>query len=144
MSTVIFVIILILFLVLIKWTWHNLGSIEKNKKIAYIIVGILLTFILTSIIYNISKIGITYTDEGVMNTIRNILVIVFTIVNGYILLPYIFKIIDKVNNEEIQKDQLKKKVLLIIVIFIIVLIIEKNYLNNTQLGILQIMDNLKQ
>ena len=100
MVTVIIVGIVILSLVLIGWIWVSLGNIEKQKKILYIICGIFITWIITFIIYNISKIGIVYENQEIMKTIRKVFVLVFTIINGYVLLPYTFKIFDKINNEE--------------------------------------------
>ena len=108
MVTVIIVGIVILSLVLIGWIWVSLGNIEKQKKILYIICGIFITWIITFIIYNISKIGIVYENQEIMKTIRKVFVLVFTIINGYVLLPYTFKIFDKINNEEIKKEQIKK------------------------------------
>ena len=44
-------IVIILLLVLFGWTWHSLGSIEKTTKIACIIGGLVVVYIITFIIY---------------------------------------------------------------------------------------------
>jgi len=44
-----------------------------------------------------------------MNFIRTVFVILFTIINGYILLPYSFRKLDQINNEEIEKEKISKK-----------------------------------
>ena len=139
MSAIIIGIIIILILVLIGWTWISLGNIEKNRKILYIICGIFITWIITYIIYNVSKMGITYENQEIMKTIRKVFVLVFTIVNGYILLPYSFNILEKIKNAEIGKEKVQKKIIIILVVFIIIAIFESKYLSNAQLETLQIM-----
>ena len=139
MSAIIIGIIIILILVLIGWTWISLGNIEKNRKILYIICGIFITWIITYIIYNVSKMGITYENQEIMKRIRKVFVLVFTIVNGYILLPYSFNILEKIKNAEIGKEKVQKKIIIILVVFIIIAIFESKYLSNAQLETLQIM-----
>ena len=57
---VIYFIIIILFAVLFLWIWNNTKDFEDNlKKIKFIAIGIIALFIITFIIFNISKIGIT-------------------------------------------------------------------------------------
>ncbi len=137
---VIFIIIIILFLVLIGWTWHSLGSIEKKEKTICIIVGIIIVYLITFVIFNISKIGIYYEDKTVMKVIRNVFGIIFTIVNGYMILPYIFKKLDQIKNDEIEKKQLIKSLIILIIVIVIIAIFETRYLGNIQKGILEIMN----
>lgn len=141
--TVILIIIAILFLVLIRWTWHNLGNIENKVKIPIIIGGIIILYGITFLIYNISKIGIQYESKEVMKSIQSIFVLLFTIVNGYILLPYIFKMIEQIYNKEINDEKIKKKIIIACIVFIVIVIFEYKYLGNSQLGILKVMENLK-
>ena len=82
--TLIYIIIVAMYLILIAWTWQSLGNIEKRKKVAYIILGILLFFIITLIIFNISKSNVEYQKETIKNAVRNLLVLLFTAVNGII------------------------------------------------------------
>ena len=132
-----------MFLVLLGWTWSSLEDIEKTKKIEYIIVGFVAVYIITIIIYQISKIGISYENREIMKAIQNILVLVFSIVNGYILLPYIFKKIVQIQNDEIDDKKFKKSIVILITVIIILTIIESNYLANAQNETLQIIDRLK-
>lgn len=132
-----------MFLVLLGWTWSSLEDIEKTKKIEYIIVGFVVVYIITIIIYQISKIGISYENREIMKAIQNILVLVFSIVNGYILLPYIFKKIVQIQNDEIDDKKFKKSIVILIAVIIILTIIESNYLANAQNETLQIIDRLK-
>lgn len=134
--TVILSIIAVLFLVLLGWSWNSLGSIEKQDKIKYIIVGLILTYIMTIIIYSISKIGINYESKDAMKMIRVIFQLLFTIVNGYILLPYTFKKIEQIKNNTIEEDKIKKSIIIIIIVIVALFIFESMYLGNIQQEIL--------
>lgn len=134
---VILIIIAILFLVLLGWSWNSLGSIDKKEKIKYIIIGLVLTYLLTFIIYAISKIGIQYDNKEAMKMIRTVFVLLFAIVNGYILLPYSFKKIEKIKNEEIEEEKLKRSIIILLIIIVMLLIFESIYLGNLQQGILK-------
>ena len=134
---VILIIIAILFLVLLGWSWNSLGNIDKKEKIKYIIIGLVLTYLLTFIIYAISKIGIQYDNKEAMKMIRTIFVLLFAIVNGYILLPYSFKKIEKIKNEEIEEEKFKRSIIILLIIIVMLLIFESIYLGNLQQGILK-------
>ena len=134
---VIFIIIAILFLILLGWMWNNLGNIENSTKITCIIGGLVIVYIMTFIIYNISKIGIAYESKDAMKMIRTVFVMIFTIINGYIILPYIFKKLDQVNNEEIEKERFKKSIIIILIIVVVLAIFECIYFGDIQQGILQ-------
>lgn len=132
-------IVIILLLVLFGWTWHSLGSIEKTTKIACIIGGLIVVFIITFVIYNISKIGITYENKEAMKLIRNVFVSLFTIVNSYVILPYSFRKLDQINNDEIEKEHLIKSIIILAIIILILGIFESSYLGSIQQGILNMM-----
>lgn len=134
---VILIIIAILFLVLLGWSWNSLGNIDKKEKIKYIIIGLVLTYLLTFIIYAISKIGIQYDNKEAMKIIRTVFVLLFAIVNGYILLPYSFKKIEKIKSKEIEEEKLKRSIIILLIIIVILLIFESIYLGNLQQGILK-------
>lgn len=138
--TAILIIILVLFLVLIGWMWNSLGSIEKKTKIVCIVVGFIIVYIITFIIYNVSKIGINYEDKAVMQVIRNVFVLLFTIVNGYIILPYIFKKLEQINNDELEKEKLIRSIIVVIIIMVVLSIFEIKYLGNMQQGIIKMMN----
>ena len=136
----ILIIILVLFLVLIGWMWNSLGTIEKKMKVACIIIGFVIVYMITFITYNISKIGITYEDRSVMEVVRNVYVFLFTIVNGYILLPYVFKKLEQVNNDEIERQILIRSIIIILIIIVILAIFEIRYLGKMQQGIINIIN----
>lgn len=137
--TVILIIILILLLVLLSWSWHSLGDIEKKTKVVIIVGGLVIVYLITFVIFSISKIGIDYQNKDAMKLIQTIFVMLFTIVNGYIILPYVFKKLNQINNEEIEKEKIIKSLIILAIIFIIIAIFEVSYLGNMQNGILEMM-----
>ena len=134
----IIIIIMAVYLVLIAWTWYSLENIEKTKKIAVIAIGVFLTYIITLIIFSISKTGIDYGNIPNQSTMKNILVILFTGINGIVLLPYVAKILGKINENEIEKDVVKRKIVILIIVFIICMFFECGYLKDTQKGMINI------
>ena len=72
-----------------------------------------------------------------MQQIRNIFVLIFTIVNGYVLLPYVFRKLEQINNNNLPKDKLKKSIIILLIIVVILFIFESTYLGNRQEAILK-------
>lgn len=132
-----------IYFVLLAWTWKSLDEIEITKKIIFIIIGIFILYLLTQFIFSISQNSIIYDNENIKKSIQNMLVGIFTGINGIIALPQIAKIIKKVKENEIEKNQIIKRIILILAIFIICLIFENGYMKNTQEGILEIYNAIK-
>ncbi len=141
--TIIVIIAIVIYAILVTWCWHNLGRIEKSKKIIYIIIGMIIIFIITNIVYSISKADVSYPEEQIEGTVRNTLLLVFTALNGLIVMPYIAKQLDRIREKEIEKEKFTKKMILLLIVFILCLILESGYLKDTQLGILEIYNSLK-
>ena len=138
---VIVTLVIAMSLILISWTWHNLGDIPQNIKIGTIIVSIIIVFLITLVIFNISASGVEYNSEESKNAVKNILVLVFTIINGLIIIPSFAKTIGRVHGKEISKEQATRHFGFIFIIFIVVLFIECSYLKSVQQGILDIYNN---
>lgn len=66
------------------------------------------------------------------------LIAIFTGVNGIIVMPQIGKILDKINEDQIKKPEIKTKILILGLVFILCLIIETGYIKDTQEGIIKI------
>ena len=135
---IIITIMIAMFLILISWTWHNLGDIEKIKKIITMIVLFVLIYIVTLIVFNISKSDILYNSKEAMENVKTILVLLFTMVNGLIIMPFIAKILNKISCNDIDYKDEKKSFLVIFILFIIVIIFECGYLKDIQNGILNV------
>lgn len=137
----IIVIIMAVYIVLIAWTWQSLEDIERSKKIGLIALGIFVMYLITLIIFSISKKGIDYNEIAIKSTVKNILVILFTGVNGIVFLPYIAKILRKIKENEIEITETKKKVVILVIIFVVCMIFECGYLKDTQKGIINIYNS---
>lgn len=133
---VIIIMIIILLLVLLGWTWSSLGNIENKTKIICVIVGFVSTYIITLIIYKIAQAGIIFDNTEAKKIIQNVFVLIFAIVNGYIILPYIFRKIEKIHNEEIEINQARRSIIILSVIILILIIFENLYLKNIIQGVL--------
>ena len=139
----IIVIALIIYFINIAWTWKSLADIEKSKKIIFIIIGILILFIITLITFNISAKSIQYQHQEQTEQIRNILVAIFTGINGIIIMPQLAKILEKIKNGEIEKNQIRNRIILLITMLTICIIFEHGYMKNTQQGIVNIQHHLQ-
>lgn len=135
---IIIVIILAIFCVLIVGTWHYLGSVEKSKKIIFILIGIFVSYLMTIFVFSISKSGIMYPSKEIESMVQNVIALIFTGLNGILILPYLGRLLDKINEDELTKKQFQKRITILIIAIIVIFILENNYLRGTQAGILDI------
>lgn len=138
----IYLIIIILFSVLFLWIWNNSKDFESNAyRIKYTIIGTIIVYVVTLIIFNISKIGITYPNIEAIKAVRRISVLLFTPLNGYITLPHIAKILSDIKTNAVEEDKIKKRVIILFIIILVFSIIEIKYINEFQNGIINILQN---
>ena len=135
MGLVIYIIICVLFTVLILWTWNNTKDFDKtSSKVSFIIIGIIILTVITLVIFNFSKVNVTYPNEEMIKEVRNIVLLVFVPVNGFISLPHIASI------RCIEDDEkMKRRIIILGIVFIVVMILETIYLKDFQNGIMQIL-----
>ena len=142
MNILIYLIIVVLFIVLILWTWNNTKEFEQtSERIIFITIGTGIIAILTLIYFAISKIGITYPKAEMIGQVRKIAVLVFTPINGFLSLPHIALLKMKIKMKSEEDSKLKKKIIILGIIFIVATIVEINYMKNFQKGIIQILNN---
>lgn len=134
---------IIIYLVLIAWTWQSLGFIEKTKKVIFIVIGIILMYVVTLFVFQITKGEITYENPEMQKGIQNILVVIFTGINGIIIMPQIAKMWDKIQEDEMKKQILGKRMMILVIVFIVCLIFESNYMKDTQESILRMYHTIK-
>ena len=139
----IIITIIIIYLIVLAWTWHNLSGIEHGKKIIYTIVGLVIMYIVTMITFNISKTGINYDNPQMEKDIGNILILIFTGLNSLVVLPYMAKLLSRINDEEIEKNQVGKRIMVIVVVLLICLMMESGYLKDIQKGIINVYETQK-
>ena len=136
MNTIITVISIILFLVLSIIIYNGLNGMNQKKKIIIFFIEIIVCFVFTTILFNLSSVGIEYLNSKNKGIAMRTLVAIFTPINGIILLPNITRIINESQNGEINKEECKKRLKKSLIVFILLVIIEFVYLKNTQIGIL--------
>lgn len=140
----ILIVTIAIYFILIAWTWQSLGFIEKTKKIGIILVGTILTYLITLTIFQTTKNQFTYENITMQKQVQNIIVAIFSGINGIIILPQIGKIIDKLKENEIEKPILVKRVAILAILFILCLIFEIGYMKETQEGIWKVYQAMKQ
>lgn len=139
MAIGIWAVAIILWCVLIFWTWNNLKALENNaSKIVYIVLSILILGIITFIIFNISKSGVQYPKANMISPVRKMILMIFIPINGFISMTYIASQIGRLEIGEIDSNKFRKKVIAIIIIFAIILLFEFSYFKNIQNGIVNI------
>ena len=130
--TFIVVVTVIMLIVLIGWTWNNLGSIATNKKIIYIISSIAIVGLITFVIFTISKVNVEYSNKEMIRPIGALLTAIFTSINGYIVIQYIARIINLIDQNAIDKIVAVRRIRRILIIFLLVAILEVFYLKDIQ------------
>ena len=137
----IIILILMIYVIAATWTWNNLGQIEKNKKIIVILAGLITSYLITLIVFALSKNSINYESIIIEKNIKNIILAIFTGANACIFMPYISKQLEKIHEGEIEKEKFTQKMMVIFVIIIILLSFECGYMKTTQQGILKIYNH---
>ena len=131
MAVFINLIIIVIYLISIAAIWTSLENEGKTKKISIIIIGILAMFLITNIIFNISKSTINYENIELQKNMRQIILWLFTGLNS-LFLPVTIRNIVKTKNGEQYENALKVKILVLAIIFILVMILECGYIKDIQ------------
>ena len=142
MTSFIIIVVIILFIVLVGFTWYRAEAFDGMERVIICVAGILLSWAITSILFKISANGIEYINLEVEKEISKILILVFTPINGIIYMPYISKLISQYKFDEIKINEISKKILILAIILIIVFAIEVAYLKNIQLGIFDVANKI--
>lgn len=134
---------ILMYFILIAWTWQSLGSIEKTKKVVMILIGIIFIYGITWIVFQTTKPGIDYQNIEMQNSVQNMLVAIFSGINGMIVMPQMAKMLDKIEENEIEQEQFIKRIGILVIIFVICLIFERGYMRDTQEGILKVYHSMQ-
>lgn len=142
MTAFMIIVVIALFMVLLGFTWYRLEAFEGMEKVIICVVGLLLCWGITTILFSISSNGMNYINDEVENEISKILVLVFTPINGIVFMPYIAKIISSVRFDEMKKEEAVKKIGILCIILIAIFFVEVKYLENIQIGILDVANKM--
>ena len=142
MTSFIIIVVIALFIVLVGFTWYRLEAYEGMEKVIICVAGILVSWLITSILFSISSNGIEYMNEEVKNEVSKILVLVFTPINRIAFMPILAKTMSRLKFDEIDSKEAIKKILILGIVFIIICVIEVMYLRNIQLGIFEVANGM--
>ena len=135
--TFVIIVIIILYLVVIAWSWSSLEDTEKPKKLLIIFAGIVVVFLITQMVFSISKDGVTYERLDIEKSVRQLIVLLFTGLNSLVL-PFLSKNFKRRENGEIEANVFKVRMIIILVVFLICLFLECGYMTSIQEGILKV------
>ena len=129
----IFVISIILYIVAIVMTYHNVYNLEKINRIKLIVLGFISTFIITLIVCMISSSSI---NSEYLPMVKKMTILLFSPINAIIILPYTGNILNKYKEKKIDKKILKKKFLILVMILVIIFIFEIGYIKDFENGLI--------
>lgn len=142
--TLVVIITIVLYAIAIAWTWQSLAFLENEKKIGVICIGVIGMLLIALVMFYISKSGVNYATVEIEKSVRNILVLLFAGLNSVIILPQIGRVLGKIYEDEITKEQASKRFIIIFIILILLVIFECGYMKSTQEGILKVYDAMQQ
>ena len=86
MTSFIIIVVIALFIVLVGFTWYRLEAFEGMERVIFCAAGILVCWLITSILFSLSARGMNYITDEVRHEVSKILVMVFTPINGIVLI----------------------------------------------------------
>lgn len=133
----------IIYFILIAWTWQSLGFMEKGKKVAFILIGVIAVYVVTLIVFQMAKGEIIYENIKMQSDVQKVLVGIFTGLNGIVIMPQMAKTLNKGKEEQVQKEDLVKRMIVVMFVFILCLFFEIGYMKSIQEGILKVYYTMK-
>lgn len=134
--TIIKIIALVIFLIACIAIYHNTNSFEPKKRILYIIIGMIIMYVITSIICSIDMSGIQVENEQAIKDTLMVIKIIFTPINAMVILSSLGNTMGKVKDKELTLEKASKRLIIILIAIIIILVFETNYIRNFITGVL--------
>lgn len=137
----IYFIIFILFISYLVWTWKSTKEYESIiSRASYILVGSIFITVVTLVIFEISKMGVIYPKDEMIEEVRKIILLIFVPVNGLIVLTQSASVFSQVKSGMVSKEDMSKRIRILAVVFIIMIIIECIYFKSIQNGMIRIIN----
>ena len=134
-------IIFILFVFFIVFAWNSTREFETPvMRISFLGVGTLFITIITLLIFQISKIGVTYPKEEMIGEVRKIVLLMFIPINGLIVLTQSASSFAQIKSGIVTKKKMNKRIKILAIIFAILIILECIYFKNIQNGIINLIN----
>lgn len=130
----IFIIIGILLanIVAIVLTYHFIKTLDKKEKVIFIAVAVAINYLIVSLIYALSSIGI---EQAVSNAAKSFVTYMFVPVNMIIFMPVIANTYCNIKLKKIQREKVQKRIIIMGIIALVVVIFEFFYFKNIQVNI---------
>ena len=132
----IFIISLVIYVIAGFVIYHNMYNFDKKEKIKMIILGFIVTLIMTTIICFISSNNINTENTQYISIIRNTSILLFSPINSIIFIPYIGNLLNKYKDNRLDEEQIKKRLIILAIILILIVIFELDYIKAFQVGLL--------
>ena len=132
----IFIISLVIYVIAGFVIYHNMYNFVKSEKIKMIILGFIVTLIMTTIICFISSNNINTENTQYISIIRNTSILLFSPINSIIFIPYIGNLLNKYKDNRLDEEQIKKSLIILAIILILIVIFELDYIKAFQVGLL--------
>lgn len=130
------IISIVIYIVAILIIHTNTYAFEKEKKIKFILIGIITILIVTWLIVSISANGIEISKYEYLKITKTTSILIFAPINTIFAMPYLGHIINKYYQEKIKQEHIKKRLLIFAIILVAIFIIEIGYIKDFQLGLL--------
>lgn len=124
--------ILIANVVAILLTYFFIKPVEKKEKVIFIAIAVAINYIVVSIIYALSSIGI---EKVVSDAAKSFVTYMFVPVNMIVLMPIIANTYCNMKLKKLKVNQIKKRFIMIGIISILLIIFELIYFKNIQINI---------
>lgn len=134
----IYLCILLLNIVAIFMTYRFLGEdLEKKEKSIFLVVGIAIMYMIVSLVYWLSTMGVDLEVNNEMG--KNFIIFTFVPINSMLVLPFLASSYKYFKQGRLKKQNFKNRIILLCIILIIVLILEFFYFKDIQNSILGMM-----
>ncbi|MBO5478485.1 MAG: hypothetical protein J6A04_02040 [Clostridia bacterium] len=129
------IISIVIYIIATLMIWTNIYEFEKEKKIKFILIGMIVIFIVTWIIVSLCSNGIQ-VEKSYLKVAKTTSLLIFAPINTIFVLPYLGNIFNKYKQKRLSGEKLKKRLIILGVALFIVIIIETNYIKTFELGLL--------
>lgn len=132
----IYIISLVIYIIATIMIYHNLYNYDKSNKIKIIVIGYIITFLVTLVLCTISKNGIN-TNSNNLKIVNSTSILLFSPINAIISIPYMCNLLNKYKKDIITKTQLQKRTIIFAIILLIVLVLESGYIKEFEVNLLK-------
>ena len=132
MNIFIIIAILIANLIAVVLTYHFLKTLDRKENIMFIAIAIAINYVVVSIIYWLSSIGI---EQVVTQTAKSFVTYMFVPVNMIVLMPIIANTYCKAKLKQLKYEQIKKRFIIVAIVAVLLFIFEFFYFKSIQVNI---------